>query len=86
MLVFAIKGNVINYIITITSMNICIYVIIEITFIAHALLYILPDLLRWLLPLSLLIIYILLPLYHFFNHVFCITKQALQATIPIVAM
>ena len=57
MLVFAIKGNVMNYVITSISMNICISqntctiaikrlllnVIIGITFIVHALLYILPD-------------------------------------------
>ena len=57
MLVFAIKGNVINYAITTINMNICISqstciivikrlllnVIIGITFIAHPLLYILPD-------------------------------------------
>ena len=47
MLVFAIKGNVINYVITSISMNtikrLLLNVITGITLIAHALLYILPD-------------------------------------------
>ena len=47
-----IKGNVVKYVITSISMNMCSYscikrlllnVIIRITFIAHVLLYVLPD-------------------------------------------
>ena len=54
-------------------------VIIGITFIAHALLYtFFQTLLRWLLPLSFLIIYLL---YCIFSDVFCTTKQALQVAI-----
>ena len=90
MLVFAIKGNVMNYVITSISMAIkrlLLNVIIEITFIAHALLYILPDPpYMAILPLSFLIILCYFLYIVFFSHVFCATEQAFQVVIPIVVM